>query len=321
MVRNVRRSTKRERSYPIDQCWLYKVSSPAMLAERLGVPLTELESLAAGKSNYKFWYKVKDNGKRRLIEEPKPNLQKLHYKVHIALSKVHLPDYVHSIRKGRSYITNARAHLNGEEMVKLDVEKFYRNARSGAVFAFWFEKMQCRKDVAGLLTKLLTFDGHLPTGSSSSPMLSYFAYRPMFDTIAALASKRSLVLTLYVDDMVISGRGAHRGVLAEVRRIVAAHGLRSHKDHYFSKSVAKTVTGLMVTSGGLKLPYARQRRIKEGYDRLHAANSPAQKLEVLTSLGSLLHEAAQIDQRNRPKAVELDSLRKRLTHMLRKATY
>ena len=303
-------------SYPLDQCALFAITSPAMLANRLRVPLGELEELANLGNNYRIWNEEKPSGGQRLIEEPKPKLQALHERVHKLLSRVELPDYVHSVRRGRSYITNAREHQGPGSLVKIDVEKFYLSVRSGAVASFFQHQMRCALDVAALLARLLTREGHLPTGSKSSPILSYFAHREMFDAIAAYAAERGLKMTLYVDDMAISGLNAHRGVLSAIRKIIAAHGLRSHKLQHFGPKRPKVVTGTVVTPTGLRLPNRRQKRIKEGYSELHAATTPTAKLDVLNRLGSLVHEAAQIDPKHRPSAVQLDALRRQLKRQI-----
>ena len=155
-------------------------------------------------------------------------------------------------------------------------------------------------------------NSHLPTGSKSSPILSYFVHKALFDEIASFAADRNLTMTLYVDDVVISGSGAHRGVLAVTRQIISKHGLRSHKLRHFGAKRPKIVTGIMVAHDGLRLPNRRHQRIKDGYTALHQAVTPSEKLAVLNWLGSLVHEAAQIDSRHRPSAIQLDTLRRQL---------
>jgi RNA-directed DNA polymerase len=248
----------------------------------------------------------------RWIEEPKARLQRIHGRVHQLLSRVDLPQYVHGVRNGHSYITNARQHLGNGETVKLDLEKFYMSVRSGAVASLFEKQMGCVPDVAGLVARLLTYKGHLPTGSKSSPILSYFTHKGSFDAIAALAAERRLTMTFYVDDIVISGAGAHRGLMASARRIISAHGLRSHKLRHFAAKRPKIVTGVMVAYEGLRLPNRRHQRIKDGYTELHRAVDSVDKLKVLNWLGSLVHEAAQIDPRHRPSAIQLDTLRRQL---------
>lgn len=298
--------------YHLNQSALYAVMSPKMLAVRLNIPLDDLEGLVCRSDNYLVWSAGKSTGSKRVIEQPKPQLQRLHGRIHLLLSRVVLPYYVHSVRKRRSYIANAHRHLGKTNVIKIDIEKFYTNVRSGAVASFFREEMRCAPDVSALLARLLTFDGHLPTGSKSSPILSYSVHKKMFDEIYDLSRLRGLAMSLYVDDIVISGPDAHRGMLRQVRDVIARHGLRSHKIRHFSGSRPKIITGVMVGQVDLCVPNRRHLRIRNGYSALHSATTDAERLDVLKSLCGLVHEAAQIEPRFRTSAYSLEHMRRNL---------
>ena len=68
--------------YALDQCALYAVTSPAMLAKRLDLPLDDLEELANRFDNYLVRPQQKASGGVRWIEEPKARLQRVHGRVH-----------------------------------------------------------------------------------------------------------------------------------------------------------------------------------------------------------------------------------------------
>jgi RNA-directed DNA polymerase len=185
--------------YPSHQSPLFKVTSPAELAKRLDIELFELEDLANRSDNYKR-FKV-GHQKKRSIQEPKDRLKRAHLKVTRWLGRIITPDYLHSAVRGRSYISNARAHSADANLLKVDVRSFFENVTTHAVYLFFLDSMKCRSDVSMLLANLLTVDGHLPTGSPVSPILSYFSHRPMFDEISDLAHNLELRFTVYVDDM------------------------------------------------------------------------------------------------------------------------
>lgn len=146
-----------------------------------------------------------------------------------------------------------------------------------------------------LLAKLLTVDGHLPTGSPVSPILSYFAHRPMFDEISDLAHNLELRFTVYVDDMCLSGDLAIRSVLFRVRGIIAKHGLKSHKCRFFPEGVPRVVTGNALTLKGLRLPHKRHLKIKEAFDQLKQIPDGPTRESAINSLRSRLYEAAQLE--------------------------
>lgn len=61
--------------------------------------------------------------------------------------------------------------------------------------------MHCNTDVASILAKLLTANGSLATGSTVSPILSFYAFRDMWLAIADLAYKADCKFSVYMDDV------------------------------------------------------------------------------------------------------------------------
>ena len=298
-------------SYPRDQSIFYKVTSPQMLADRLGMPLAEVQSLCEAADNYKRWT---DKASGRPIQEPMPKLDKVHKRVARLLAKIETPDYLHSAIKGRSYITNAEKHKVDAGCVKIDVRKFYPSVRAQAVHHFFLDRMHCTGDAAGILTKLLTVDGHLPTGSSSSPILSYFAYEDMFQELDALSVERGCVMTVYVDDVVFTGPGATRAMLYAARRIFGKYRLHAHKTKMFRAGQPRIITGVAVTKDGMRLPNKRQKSIADDFAAFDHLPDGYEKLVVARRLTGRLFEASQVDATWRPKAetmaVERDTLNK-----------
>jgi RNA-directed DNA polymerase len=292
----------------LEDCYLYAIASPADLAARLKSSVATLEQLAHDPNSYKVW--TTETGRK--IQEPKPALQRLHGRVHELLSRVEPPQYLHSSVRGRSYITNAQQHISSAPSVKLDLKKFFPSVIRHALFQFFYHRMRCERDVAGLLSRLLTYGERLATGSRASSILAYYCFSEMFDELHALAKQNGLALTCYVDDVTITGNGALR-VLGKARGIVAAHGMGSHKIRSFLRGQPRIITGVVVTSTGIGLPNRRHLKIKEQYAALRLAQSDEEKLALLPSLASRVHEAAQIDPSFwAGKAKELTKLRRDL---------
>lgn len=273
----------------LENCYLFAIASPADLAARLGASVAEIEELANA-NPYKFW----TTAAGREIQEPKRPLQRLHGRVHELLARVEPPPYLHSSVRGTSYITNAKAHISPHPAVKLDIKKFFPSVTRHALFQFFYHRMKCARDAAGLLARLLTCDGRLATGSRASPILAYYAFKEMFDELYEAALARDLNLTCYVDDITITGVGSSQ-FLPKARKIVTAYGLRSHKVKLFSSKQPRIITGVVVTKDGIKLPNRRHQKIRQEYDRLKHEKSTLKKLELLGPLISRVYEAAQID--------------------------
>ncbi len=288
--------------YPRHQSRLYKVQSPGQLAEVLLLRKSELQLLEKAEDNYIRWVDKKTG---RDIQKPKPLLERAHRRTGVLMSRIETPDFLHSAVKGRSYITNAARHTSDEPTVKVDIRKFYPSVRAQAVFHFFRDRMLCSGDVAGVLTHLLTIDGHLATGSSVSPILSYFAYEDMFSEIETVSRLRECVMTCYVDDMVFTGTRATRGLLYEIIQVAKRYRLWGHKTKLFKAGQPKVITGVAVTSHGLRLPNRRQQAIADEQSVLKTAWTDEQRLSIMPSLIGRLFEAAQVDVAWRSRAVQI----------------
>ncbi len=283
---------------PLDRCHLYGFRSPHALAKRLGWDLSKLRQLAAD-GGYRVYNHPKTG---REIQEPNPALQSLHRQIHKYLSRIDAPPYLHSALKGRSYLTNAKAHVGNGSLIKLDIAKFYQSVPQHKVMHFFRDRMNCSADVAGLLAKLICFRGHLATGSAASPIVSYYAFQELFDDLAALAGRHNLTMTCYVDDITMSGPGATNRVLHEARTLIFRAGLRAHKDHRFAPHDAKVVTGVIVGSLGIGLPFSRWQKIRAATRELKMCVVREDRLKLYPPLVSRLYEATQIDPRCRVQA-------------------
>jgi len=286
------------KSIPANQCHLYGIRSIHALANRLGWELDKLENIAMD-GGYRV-YPHRKTG--RIIQEPSAALQSLHRNMHKYLSRITVPDYLHSAVKGRSYLTNARSHVNGDALIKIDIKKFYASVPQHKVMQFFRDNLGCAADVAGLLANLICFNGKLATGSAVSPIISYYAFKETFDQIEILAIQYGLKMTCYVDDVTLSGKKASAFVLHEVRTIIYRSGLKAHKEKYFPSGSPKLVTGVVATGKGIRLPFSRWKKIRQQLRELAACNHDEQRLAIYPILISRLYEAAQIEMRCRSMA-------------------
>ena len=278
---------------PLKGSALFRLTSPRRLAEMLLVPRATLERLVeAGDDNYLV---RPDRKSGRIIEEPKPQLKLIHQRFARLLAQIETPDYLHSGVKGRSYITNANAHGADDACVKLDIKKFFPSSSSHHVQRFFEDVLEYPPDVASRAKQLLTHDGHLPTGGNASPILSFWAYKPMFDEIDTLARENDCEFTLYVDDMSITGVLANRKFQQAARKIIARYGLRAHKAKTFSPNQPRVLTGIAKTRRGREVPHRRAKGIAQLEQQEAEAETTADKLRVMPSLIGKLSEAAIVD--------------------------
>lgn len=279
--------------YPLKESCLYKVPSRSKLSQLLLADLKFLQFQTTCDTPY---LEFKVDGRK--IQEPKPGLKKAQLRFATLLSAVITPDYLHSGVKRRSYVSNSEGHDAGYACAKLDVKKFYPSATAEAVSRFFTEKLEWPADVAAFGTKLLTWRGHLPTGGNASPILSFWAYRPMFDEISDLAKLNNCHFSLYVDDMTLTGRFATRRLQYRACQIVRKHGLIPHKLYTFSPRQARVITGVARTVHGSQLPRARQKLVWEAHLNLKRASNGQEKAAAFKTLVGRVCEAAHVDPYN-----------------------
>lgn len=289
--------------YQLNQSPLFKLRSRRKLANLLGVTIQELDKIVAAPDSFyeKFSKVIVKDGKpkERFIEHPKPALRRIQKRLVHLLDRIEPPEYLHSGYRGRSYVTNALRHKCRSRVAKIDVKKFFPSAYAGYVHRSFVDIFKCSPDVAAFITKLTTLGGHFPTGGNSSTMISFFAFKPMFDEIYKLAQSRRLTMSCCVDDMTFSGEAATTGFLNEVHLIAARYGLRTHKRHCFDPCQSKIITGVALTSQGIRLPNSRRRKLHEIFTAFDQEKEPHKKALLGARMLGRATEAAQIEEQFR----------------------
>lgn len=284
--------------YEIERSPLYRLANKRKLADLVDVELSVIASV--GKSDLTSQYLIfKDRNTRRFITQPIEQLALIHKRLLKLLCRIAPPEYVHSAIKKRSYKTNAEQHAAAENVLKIDIRKFFPSVKFHYIHDFFLNSLQCSKDIATILTKLCTvrtdkYGVHLPTGSCISPLLSFLANRRLFDSVKQIAEEHGCIFTVYVDDITISGSSATRNVLNLIAAEIHKHGYQYHKIETYH-AVPATVTGLIVSEGKVCLPFERAKRIRELRKALSLAKEKSLRSKMLASLVGRLSEAEQID--------------------------
>jgi len=165
------------------------------------------------------------------------------------LCRIDTVDGLHSGKKGRSNISNAHAHLGqGKKVITADIKSFFPATTRQNVFDFFYTTMQCAADVADLLSKILTYNDHIPTGSRISMPLAYFANKRMFDEIESAASEFSAKMTIYVDDLTFSGAMLQKSFIGRLEATAKKYGHKIHpsKTRFYEASEVKLITGAAI---------------------------------------------------------------------------
>lgn len=249
--------------YDINQCALYKCHKKSKLFELLRAKKINTITLV----NYHTFYIEKSNSKeKRLVYAPNNNLKKIQQRLLHLIQPIKRPKWLYSGEIGKYYLDNGKEHLYNPYVLTIDIKKFYENCHRNNVYLFFVNKMKTSPDVAKILTDITTFNKKIPTGSPTSQLIAYHAYEDMFNEINNLAKSHDCKFTLYVDDMTFSSSKPFnpKKLTYEIKTILHKykHHLSNKKVKYYSRNMAKDITGLIITkNNSLAIPNRLQKNI------------------------------------------------------------
>lgn len=254
---------KAKKFYSLQDSPFYRMESKKKLAALLFTSVKALKGMTdKSVPHYEYWEEEKDDGSMRPLCRPHEGLDKAQSRIAYLLACIETPNYVHAPVPKKTYVTNAAAHQGSRAFCLMDIESFYPSCREEKVLAFFRHQMKCSLDVAVLLARLCCDKGSLPQGSSSSPILSYWTYSEMWDSIHEIAEKAGNVFTLYIDDLTISGKIVSRKTVWEIQKQIHKHGLtiKAKKTRWIIDKPAD-VTGVIISSKGLRLPNRQHKKL------------------------------------------------------------
>lgn len=284
--------------YQLDQCGLFALKSHRQLAARLGRSETFVRQRARALDLYRQWEEPKKNGGTRLIEAPRDDLKALQRRIADLLQRVAPAEFLFSPVKGRSYIDNAVAHTGSTEVRLLDVVDYFGPCTAQSVYNFFHKHLRCVPDVAYTLTSLATRNGHLPQGSPCSPILAFYSCVDMWTDMAELVRKFGCRITVYVDDITLSGQHVPEQLVWQIKRLLRLNG-HSHnrqKERRLYRRNAE-VTGIIVGAAQLCVPHRHYRKLLDARaDALNAA-SPEERARARARARSLDAQVQLIGRR------------------------
>lgn len=243
---------KLPKNLPINKSALYRLGTKRDLARLLNVSVPSLKRLAADLS-YREWYQKQKNGKLRLIEEPLSDLADIQERLLGELRKIETPSWLMSGKRGIRPQDNALVHYGTFFVVNVDIEAFFQSTKREFVYRCLQRNFGIIDDVASLLADLVTYKGHIPTGTSTSQIMAFWGYRQTFARIEKLCESQNIVMTLWVDDITFSRSTPfpanwHR----DINKILAAVELRlkPSKTKRYSAVEYKIVTGSAISPDG-----------------------------------------------------------------------
>ena len=271
------------------------------LARRLGIDERELGRL---EPRYRVFTIPKRSGGTRRILAPSPELKTLQRRIlRRLLGRLAAHPAAMGFERGRSIVTNARAHQGQAVVLRFDLVDFFPTTEAARVREY-FRRIGWNRPATRLLLRLCTNEGTLPQGAPTSPRLSNLVNYRLDARLAGLAARLGGVYTRYADDITISfadadDAGPHAGTrfarnprtgeqIAKlmtssgrvhaaqryVRLVAEAEGYRVHRRKKTSvrrRHHCQSVTGLVVNER-VNLPRATRRWLRAVEHRTRLAS-------------------------------------------------
>lgn len=228
---------------------------------------------------YRHFTKPKKDGTWRQLVEPNALLKAIQSDIlRSLLSQVDAHPVAMGFRKGKSIADHVWAHAGADVIITADIQDFFPNTHQNRVYDFWHQWF-ADEDVAHMFTLLTTYQGGLPQGAPTSPMLSNVVNYDMDKQIVKKIALSGGKYTRYGDDMVFSWH--HRppsDFERSIRAILRTAGYELHPQkgwQVYHKRDEPQITGVILTQeGGVEIPdwvkwrIAELRRSKDDNHRL-----------------------------------------------------
>jgi hypothetical protein len=127
-------------------------------------------------------------------------------------------------------------------------------------------------------------------------LLAFFAAKPLFDELHALAESAGLRDSCYVDDLTWSGHGATPAFLWAAKQVVHRHGFAHHKDRCFAAGDRKLVTGVMLEGNRIAVLPSKEFDLWKNIQAL-GGFQPQERIVAVNSLIGSAVAAGQIESR------------------------
>ena len=217
--------------------------SPEDLASRVGLSLADLEATPI---RYHAFELPKRSGGTRTIHAPDAALKSIQRQIYRRVLK-RLPVHaaVTGFRPGYSIASNAACHTGQAVVVRMDIKDFFGSTTTKRVEKY-FRDVGWNKAAANLLTRLCTYEGALPQGAPTSPVLANAVNFQMDTRLAGLARMHGAVYTRYADDLTFS--------FAE-------------DQHERIEHITYCTKGIVLDCGGYKLHQKRKLRIRRRHQQ------------------------------------------------------
>jgi RNA-directed DNA polymerase len=196
-----------------------------------------------------------------LSREPLKKIQEL---IHLRiLGVISYPEYVQGGVRRKSYATNARTHLGKKYKMQTDIKNFFPSISHKMVFEALVHQ-GFHIPVARLITKLATYKGHVPQGTTTATSIANLVFYHLADKkIDDFCKRNAISYTRYVDDIICSSQTDFKALISEILKMITDSGFRiSHNKTGYGTS-PMIITGVLTKNNVLDVPEDWEKKVND----------------------------------------------------------
>jgi RNA-directed DNA polymerase len=253
---------------------------------------TFLLQLHSKNPKYKIFKIPKTNGDFRIIENPKNELKKIQRNLNYYFQKHYYylrPESVYGFCIAPrdvelTIVGNAEQHVGANFMYNVDLKNFFHSIKELMVYHILethFKNMD--QKLVQLLLGLLTFNGRLPMGAPSSPIISNYACLELDKSLLNFSKYADILYTRYADDLTFSSNAEIKKTDIDIIEDLINQNsfeLNEKKISYYTPQDVKTVTGIIVGAEKLTLPKEYLKQLDEEMLRLDQTLTVEQRYQT-----------------------------------------
>lgn len=187
----------------------------------------------------------------RTIDAPSRELKYIQSKINKYLvENIKMPEYAYGGVKGKDNIVNALRHKGIKYVFQTDIKDFFPFITNKMVYNMLAHN-GFSPDVASVITKLVTYKGHLPQGSPASTTIANLVFVPVGIRLQQFAEDNKLRFTTFVDDVTISSQTGFKNIVPDILEIITAGGFKISQQKTTYKSGIKEITGVRLPNNTL----------------------------------------------------------------------
>lgn len=230
--------------------------------------------------------------KRRVIDNPSEELKAVQSRINGRLLRpLELPAYICGGIKGKSVLDNVRLHHGATVLIRIDIAHFFPSITNEHVYGVWRDLLGCSQRISRLLTKLTTFERHLPQGAPTSTLLANLVLYSCDRPIRHECERLGIRYSSWVDDLAFSSENPRPIVNLAIRTLrKAGFGISRQKLEILGPGKRKILNGVLL-SRLLSVPPNRFATIRSGIHKLRQGQVSASEVDhyVQSLRGSIAH--------------------------------